>query len=166
MPFKTTINITDGSVCATSYGIEIKKSSDMFWQPLENQLSLPIVVENLQDSTDYNVRITRNCCNGTVSDPVIVNITGVVAQPRNFTSEDIGGNDVYLEWDAAPLADNYVLERATSPDFVSGLTTVYSGSGTDYTDTVPGSGSYYYRIVSQQTGYQDSSYVYSDVIVS
>lgn len=164
MPFKTSINITD-SECATSFGIEIKKASDLIWQPLDDQFAIPIVVENLMDSTDYNVRITRRCCNGVNADPVIVNITGMVAQPRNVNISDMGGGDVYMEWEAAALADSYEAERSTTPGFET-PTTVYSGSSTNFTDMSVGSGLFYYRVWSVQAGKQDSTPVVVSINVS
>ena len=164
MPYKTSIPITD-SECATSFGVEIKKASDIVWQPLDDQFAIPIVIENLLDSTDYNVRITRRCCNGVNADPVIVNITGMVAQPTNVAAFDMGGVDVYIEWDAAPLADSYEVERDTDPYFPS-PTSVYSGVFTNFTDVSVGSGTFYYRVWSVQAGKQDSTPVVVSINVS
>lgn len=164
MPFRTTINITD-SECATSFGVEIKKASDTVWQPLDDQFAIPIVIENLLDSTDYNVRITRRCCNGVYADPVIVNVTGVVAQPKNVTATDIGGGDVYVEWESVPLADSYAAERSTTPGFET-PDAVYSGGSTNFIDYSVGSGLFYYRVWSIQAGKQDSTPVVVSVNVS
>lgn len=164
MPYKTSINITD-SECATSFGVEIKKASDTVWQPLDDQFAMPIVVENLMDSTDYNVRITRRCCNGVNADPVIVNITGMVAQPTNVYIEDQGGGDVYMEWESVPLADSYAAERSTTPGFET-PDAVYSGGATYFTDLSVGSGLFYYRVWSIQAGKQNSTPVVVSINVS
>lgn len=164
MPYKTSINITD-SECATSFGVEVKKASDTIWQPLDDQFAIPIVIDNLLDSTDYNVRITRRCCNGVYADPVIVNITGMVAQPTNVNISDIGGGDVYMEWSAAALADSYAAERSTTPGFET-PTAVYSGGATNFTDMSVGSGLFYYRVWSIQAGKQNSTPVVVSINVS
>lgn len=164
MPYKTSINITD-SECATSFGVEVKKASDTIWQPLDDQFAMPIVVENLMDSTDYNVRITRRCCNGVNADPIIVNITGMVAQPRNVHIEDQGFGDVYMEWTAAALADSYAAERSTTPGFET-PDSVYSGSDTYFSDLGLSSGLYYYRVWAIQAGKQNSTPVVVSVNVS
>lgn len=164
MPYKTSINITD-SECATSFGVEIKKASDTVWQPLDDQFAIPIVVENLMDSTDYNVRITRRCCNGVNADPIIVNITGMVAQPKNVIISEISAGDVYMEWESVPLADSYAAERSTTPGFETPVT-VYSGSGTSFFDYGLSSGLYYYRVWSIQAGKQDSTPVVVSINVS
>lgn len=155
MPYKTSINITD-SECATSFGVEIKKASDTVWQPLDDQFSVPIVIENMMDSTDYNVRITRRCCNGVYADPVVVDITGMVAQPKNVNISEIGVGDVYMEWESVPLADSYAAERSTTPGFET-PDSVYSGTDTYFSDWGLSSGLYYYRVWSIQAGKQNST---------
>lgn len=157
MPFKTTINITDSNECATSYGVEIKRASDLEYQTLNDQLSLPIVVEGLEDMTDYNVRITRRCCNGTNSDPVVVDVTGMSPMPTGFTVADMGGGDVYLEWNSIGGIDDYVVERSASPDY-SAPDLIYTGSDNYYFDAAVGSGTHYYRVKTQTSSFDDSSW--------
>ena len=161
MPYKISIPVTD-SECATSFGVEIKRQSDMLYQPLEDQFALPIVIDSLEDSVDYNVRITRRCCSGITSPPVVVDITGMVAQPTNVAAFDMSGMDVYVEWDAAPLADSYEVERDTDPYFPS-PTSVYSGVFTNFTDASVGSGTFYYRVWSVQAGKVNSDPVVTSI---
>lgn len=85
--------------------------------------------------------------------------------PGNFTASVISNTQIDLDWDASANADNYVLQRATDAAFTTGLTTVYNGSGTSYSNTgLTSATHYYYRVKAQDTTnvYRDSSYATDD----
>jgi hypothetical protein len=161
MPYKITIPITDGE-CATSYAIEIKRTSDTLYQPLDNQLSLPIVIDGLEDYQDYDVRITRRCCNGINSAPITISVTGMVPMPSNFQLSDMGGGSVYMEWSPVDGAEEYTVIRDTDPSFSSPVV-IYNGALTSHTDTVLSSGIYYFAVKASTTGKVDSDYLVKSI---
>lgn len=56
-------------------------------------------------------------------------------------------NSVEASWAVSSGADEYVLQKSRTPDFIPGDTvTVYTGVQTLYTDTYKYSGIYYYRV--------------------
>jgi hypothetical protein len=70
-----------------------------------------------------------------------------------------GSTSITASWGSVLNATGYVLERANDSGFSTGLTTVYSGSGTEISDTLLSpSTTYYYRLKATATGYSDSSY--------
>lgn len=66
---KVTIPVDDNEdVCNTGYLVEYRIDGVEEWTQLfPNPLSSPIIIENLEDDTLYNIRVMRQCCNGTVS---------------------------------------------------------------------------------------------------
>lgn len=54
----------DGTACTSAYTVEIKDDGAPAYNTLPNQYSSPIVVTNLISGSVYNMRITRQCCNG------------------------------------------------------------------------------------------------------
>lgn len=70
MARKVTIPIDDDDdQCKSGYIVEYKLSADTDYQRIfPDPLYAPIIVENLADDSEYNFRIKRKCCNGTISD--------------------------------------------------------------------------------------------------
>ena len=140
----------DGETCTKSYYVEVKKASSDSYQialaPV--QYSSPIVVENLDDDTAYNIRITRTCCDGSVASPVIINVTTTqLGEPAGFAAT-AGDTEVSLAWDAVSGADKYSLERALESDYSDAIE-VYNNSTNSFTDTGRTNGTtYYYRVRS------------------
>lgn len=66
---------------------------------------------------------------------------------------------ITISWDSVTHATGYVLQRATDAGFTSGLTTVYSGSGTSVADgSLDPSTTYHYRLKATAAGYANSNY--------
>jgi hypothetical protein len=65
----------DGTTCTLYYGVRFKLSSDSAWTDLGNvyaeETGSPpywaIIIDNLEDDVNYDIEITRYCCEGTVS---------------------------------------------------------------------------------------------------
>jgi hypothetical protein len=68
--------------------------------------------------------------------------------PSLFKALALSGNSsVSLTWTAKSGSLGYVVQRATNSIFTTGLTTVYTGTDTSYTDTgLAGGSTYYYRL--------------------
>ena len=71
-----TIIIDDNDeVCSQGYQVQYKLATDINytnWTP--NPTTSPIVITGLEDDTAYNVKVTRLCCDGTISDPTILDV--------------------------------------------------------------------------------------------
>jgi hypothetical protein len=68
--------------------------------------------------------------------------------PTYFKASAVAGNSsIALSWVAKAGVFGYVVQRATDVNFTTGLTTIYSGTNTSYTDTgLSGGSTYYYRL--------------------
>lgn len=76
-----------------------------------------------------------------------------------LTLVSTGSLDISWSWTTVTSASNYVLQRANDSGYITGLTTVYSGTGSAFDDTgLAGSTTYYYRVKAQASGYNDSAF--------
>ncbi len=72
-----------GDVCTAFYTIRIRLTADGGWTSLPDQFGelvdspayYAIVLENLDDDVEYQVGVTRHCCEGTQSDEVFSTFT-------------------------------------------------------------------------------------------
>ncbi|MCY2953770.1 MAG: PA14 domain-containing protein [Planctomycetota bacterium] len=69
-------------------------------------------------------------------------------------SVSLGASTINLNWTAQPLASTYALQRSTTEDFSTGVTTIdVPVSATSYSDTPPdASVTYYYRVTAKGSG--------------
>lgn len=163
------IEITDdGSVCTSRYQVEYRKVTDAGYTQAPDAFESPIEIYNLQESTEYVIRITRTCCNGNVNTPLTFNrITGSssLEAPENFVATAYAGEEIELTWDNDPAAETYVIDRATDAGFTTALTEVYNaayGTGTYLDAPLTATVTYYYRIRSTKTSFPDSPYSYDN----
>jgi hypothetical protein len=73
MSKKITIPITDHEtegVCSIYYRTEYKLTTEGGYHLLPDVYTPPVVINNLVDDTEYDVRITRFCCDGSQSVPL------------------------------------------------------------------------------------------------
>lgn len=76
MAKKATIPITDHADNCTSYYLVAYKLHDAgSYTSLPYQFTDTVEITNLQDSSTYDVQITRYCCNGLQSDPLSLTLT-------------------------------------------------------------------------------------------
>lgn len=70
MARKITIPIDDDDdQCKSGYIVEYKLDSESNYQRLfPDPLFGPVILENLLDDSNYNIRVKRKCCNGSFSD--------------------------------------------------------------------------------------------------
>lgn len=66
---KVTIPVTDdGSECNQGYIAEYKLTADSeYTRQFPDPITAPIVIVGLNDDAEYDIRITRKCCNGSFS---------------------------------------------------------------------------------------------------
>lgn len=60
-------NEGDGPFCTAAYSLRIRKTSGGGWTTLPTQYASPIVINNLDDETEYELGATRQCCDGPIS---------------------------------------------------------------------------------------------------
>lgn len=146
------INDTPGSPCVFFYTVEYRFNGQPTYILYPQQFYIsPIVLEGFQDGALYDIRITRTCCDGVVSDPVEFTIEA--SEPVAVTGLAISQvvADAVLNWDDMSGADSYEVERADLADY-SDAANVYEGVPSTYTDTGLAAGTYYYRVRQVQDG--------------
>lgn len=76
MPFSVKIPVLNNSDCTSSLIVGYKKSTDTDWTSLPPQpVTDYIMINNLDDCTTYNIRTTKQCCNGQFSTEADINVT-------------------------------------------------------------------------------------------
>lgn len=146
------INDTPGSPCVSFYTVEYKFDGQPTYILYPQQFYIsPIVLEGFQDGALYNIRITRTCCDGVVSDPVEITIEAEAFPAVTGLGISQVGADAVLDWDDMSGADSYEVERADLSDY-SDAVNVYEGVPSTYTDTGLAAGTYYYRVRQVQNG--------------
>lgn len=144
-----TIPIEDNDTeCMMHYLVQYKFNGDAGYFFSQLYYDSPIVLQNMQDSATYDIRITRYCCNGSISDPVdLTLITDAVPSPATLSAAQVGA-DVELSWTDMSV-DTYEIQRATDVGFTTGLTDIYAGVWTaTVTDLAVPPGNYWYRVRS------------------
>lgn len=173
MPLKKiTIPITDhASNCTNYYLVEWKLSSESGY----NSTTWPndqIVISNLQDASVYDVRITRYCCNGGTSAPLILSVDTTtdspqLTTPNNFElrpdSPPVSGQLVST-WDTVADAEEYIVQVAQDDDFTVGMVeAIVTDPTITYTFTgLDGGEVYYGRVKARASGYADSDWSATD----
>ena len=103
------------------------------------------------------------------SGPNVYSVDYSLVPPSSLSAynDPIYSLDVDISWSASsdPDVDVYVLERDTSPSFLSASTVSYQVSADSYSDVVPDVGTYYYRVKGRSLGlYLDSTYSNTDQV--
>lgn len=148
----------DGNTCTQSYYVEVKKAADSSYIEVGTQYSSPIVVDNLDDTTAYNVRITRTCCNGVVASPIVYDINTTLTDTPTSFEGTAGDTQVSLTWDNVTGADTYIVEMGEQSDY-SDATQIYKGSTNSYVKTGLTNGTpYYFRVRAIDNGYLASDW--------
>lgn len=161
MAHTLSIDISDHNttgVCTSSYIVQYKITGDPSYTVLPNQYDSPIVIAGLLDSTDYEIYIQRQCCDGNFSDPLIFTyntlpltdlITGLALTP--------GSESIAADWDNFTGADGYKMYISQTNDIDTAVL-VYTGATSAYTATGLDSGTTYYVWVQAYIGYQYSAF--------
>lgn len=167
--------ITDDSTeCSQYYKVEYKLSTETAYNTF-NAFDSPITIANVLDASVYDVRITRYCCNGGVSAPLILSInttstSPVLDPPGNFTlapSSPAVSGELAASWDTEALAEQYYLELSKDIDFIVLEYTAIVDAPT-ITHDIPGLDVgilYYGRVKSRASGYADSDWSNTDSAV-
>jgi hypothetical protein len=165
MARKITIPITDhNDVCNTGYTVAYKMDGAPYWTT-QNMFAPPFEISNLLDDVLYNIRITRQCCDGLASAPLELNINTTILPPPTGFSVTPGAGEVALDWADVTGATSYTLQRAEDNEFTVNNTDVYTGATSAYTDTdVINDETYYYRVKATAPEHADS--IYSTILTA
>lgn len=169
---KIVIPITDHDAnCTTRYLVEWKLTGDtgyssMIWTNDQ------IEINNVQDASVYDVRITRYCCNGSISAPLILSVDTTstspqLATPSTFTltpdSPTVSGQ-LQAAWLGVANATSYHGILSTLSDF-SVIAYYFNVLDPLVTATITGltPGTLYYgKVLARASGYADSDYSNTD----
>lgn len=61
--------------CTAYYSVRYRLQGEPGWTDLPNTTDTTIEITNLVAATDYDLEITRHCCSGLVSAPLITTFT-------------------------------------------------------------------------------------------
>lgn len=67
--------VDDADECTSYYATRYRIVGATSWNTIPSQYGSPILISGMLDATDYEVEVTRTCCNGAVSAPRTINIT-------------------------------------------------------------------------------------------
>lgn len=163
--------ITDTSECTQYYLVQYKLNT----QTAYNQLYWyddNIEIRNLLDDSVYDVRITRYCCNGGISAPLILSIDTTTLSPQldapaNFTllpdSPPVSGQ-LEASWDIVANAETYHGILSEFSDFsviAQTFTTVDPTISISISSLTPAT-LYYGKVLARAVGYADSIYSNTD----
>lgn len=157
-----TVPLTDHDAnCTTSYLVEWKLSTDANYVN-NTQFSSQIVIENVLDNSMYDVRITRNCCNGGTSAPLILSVDTTSNSPQLAQPTGLGltpaSEALAADCNDVVNATSYVFQLAKDNEFTVDFQEQISATS-DYNFTGLESGTAYYcRVKARASGYADSIY--------
>lgn len=138
----------DGSEGANSYIVQRSADGGSSWLEVGSTTINSYTDSGLGWNLTYNYRVLAKSADGLISEPSspVSATTDNVPVPTGLTAS-LSGNDVTLNWQAAPYVTMYIIERSTE-----GLTwefLVEVGNTTTYTDMDLNLNSdYYYRVRS------------------
>lgn len=76
MAYGATINVTTNEECTNYFIVQYKKDFEAQYTTMQpNPTAPPFQILPLDAATNYNVRITRMCCNGQASQIATTNFT-------------------------------------------------------------------------------------------
>jgi hypothetical protein len=169
MARKITINITDQddpNVCTAQYIVRWKIVGMPDWQSTLSFGTPQIILNGLEDSTEYQVSVTRQCCDGNNSTEQLITINTL---PLTDEIEGLaatgGAESISINWDDFTGADGYELYMSQTND-IDTATLAYTGSTSAYNATGLLSSTTYYIWVRAYIGTQYSNYATSSSTTS
>lgn len=161
----------DSTECTQYYKVEYKLTSETAYN-MFIAFSSPITTPIVSDNSEYNLRITRYCCNGGISAPLelVVDtsaLSPVLSIPANFTlspdSPPVSG-ELVADWDTVVNADEYIVQLSDTNLFTAILFTATVNAPittVTFTGLTPGE-TYYGRVFARASGYADSDFSNTD----
>ena len=95
---------------------------------------------------------------------IVFSADNQVSTPDNFISAPgVSAGDINLTFDVDPDVDNYVWEKASTPDYASPSAASTTTSPVNTTGWTPGN-TIYFRIKAQISGQTDSEWAYANAV--
>jgi len=146
--------------CSIYYLVEYKLSTDTGYNSFNWATAPPIKINNVIDDSTYDVRITRFCCDGSQSAPLVLSIDTTTNSPQLAAPTGLaltpGVTQLAADCNNVVNATEYLFELAKDSDFTVEYQ-IASNSTSDYTFTGLDTGVLYYcRCFARASGYQDS----------
>lgn len=139
-----TDNNADG-VCSLGYIVQYRFNGGTEWLYNDTFLTSPIVLENMAEGQEYEISVTRQCCDGSTATPSIFVVSAEgLPEPTGLTPSQLGA-DVQLNWDDYADADSYEIQRADDIGFTTNVHN-YTSPTSNYTDTASPAMLLYYRV--------------------
>lgn len=129
------VNLDDTNVTGS---VSLPNTGDWF-----NWSSVTVTADRAMSAGTHKVRVVAESSGFNLD---YIDFTGVVPMPPTGLQPTPRNNRIWLKWDAASGATNYLVKRSSTCG--GPYTTIYSLPWTDYTDTTVTNGSMYYYVVS------------------
>lgn len=161
----------DDTECTQYYKVEYKLTSETAYNTFV-AFSSPVTTPVVLDNSEYDLRITRYCCNGGISAPLemVIDTSGlspVLDAPANFILAPASppvAEELVSSWDDAANATEYIVQLSENALFtVINFTATVDDPTLTWTFTGLTSGvTYYGRVFARASGYADSDYSNTD----
>jgi hypothetical protein len=162
MAKKITIPLTDHEAnCTGYYLVEYKLTGATGYNSFTSHTD-QVQINNLADDSTYDVRITRQCCNGSTSAPLVLvvdtaTLSPVLDVPTGFALTPADGQ-VSADCDDVTEAETYIWEIATDDEFTTNRQmATTTDSSTTFTELTNGT-VYYMHVKARASGYADSEW--------
>lgn len=163
-----TIPITPDATCVAGYIVKYRIQGDAGWSFTQNYYGSPIVLNNLNDNTVYEISIQRQCCdgNGNFSSEEIITINTLPLTDNIEGLGATGGSEsISINWDDYSGADGYEVYISETND-INTATLIYDGATSAYNATDLNSSTLYYIWVRAYIGDSYSAYATTSATTS
>lgn len=162
------IAITPDATCVAGYIVKYRLVGDTGWSFNQNFYTSPIVLNNLNDNSAYEISIQRQCCdgNGNFSNEEIITINTLPLTDNIEGLGATGGSEsININWDDFAGADGYEVYMSETNDIYT-AELKYTGSTSAYNATGLNSSTLYYIWVRSYIGDSYSAYATTSATTS
>jgi hypothetical protein len=162
MAKKITIPLTDHEDnCTGYYLVEYKLTGESGYTSF-NAYSDQVVINNLADDSTYDVRITRNCCSGIVSAPLLLTVDTSTVSPELDVPDNLvltpDDTEIAADCDNVTDAELYVWHIAKDDEFTVNFQEVVTTMSNHSFTALDNDVLYYVRVKARASGYADSEW--------
>lgn len=162
MAKKITIPLTDHEDnCTGYYLVEYKITGEVGYNTITTYTD-QVTINNVADDSIYDVRVTRHCCNGGISAPLLLSIDTSTLSPVLDVPEDFAltpaDSQVSADCDEVTDAEAYVWEIATDDEFTVNWQWAITGTNSKTFTELDNGTTYYLRVKARASGYADSDW--------
>jgi hypothetical protein len=162
MAKKITIPLIDhADNCTGYYLVEYKLTGESGYTSFTS-FTDQVVINNLADDSTYDVRITRNCCNGIASAPLVLTVDTETVSPQLDVPDGLaltpGSGSIAANCDDVTDADLYVWQLAKDDEFTIHFQEAITAVSNKTFTELDGGDDYYVRVKARASGYADSEW--------